>query len=113
MESDELLDGELRSFGGLDKIRSVVMRWNLDLATILKCRATPGLREPHDLALGIGGRETKRIEPYDDGCIRRDRATVSHRVPRVRERTRTVGDRLIDVVADLDEQRAVAEGADP
>jgi len=113
MQGDELIDGELRSLSGLDKIRSVVMRWNLDLATTLKCRATLGLREPHDLALRIGGRETKRIEPHDDGCIRGDRATVSHRVPRVRERASTSRDRIIDLVAELDEQRRVAEGADP
>src|SRR6266568_4998879 len=81
MQGDELIDGELRSLSGLDKIRSVVMRWNLDLATTLKCRATLGLREPHDLALRIGGRETKRIEPHDDGCIRGNGATFTLALP--------------------------------
>jgi len=38
---------------------------------------------------------------------------VTLRVPRLRERTRTVCDRLVDVVAELDEERALAERADP
>jgi len=34
---------------------------------------------------------------------------VTEGIPRVRERAATVRDRLIDLVAELDEERAVAE----
>jgi hypothetical protein len=38
---------------------------------------------------------------------------VTERIPAVRERAGAIRDRLIDVVAELDEERAVAESADP
>ena len=38
---------------------------------------------------------------------------MARRVPRIREDASAIRDRLVDVVAELDEERAVTEGADP
>ena len=112
MESDELVDRKPRPFRRLEQVRTVVPRRDLDLTTIFDREATLGLREPHDFALGVAWRDAKRIEPHDDGCVRRHRATLAERVPRIRERTSAPRDRVIDVITELDEERAVAEGTD-
>ena len=114
MQGDELVDGELGPFGRLAKIRTVVMRRDLDIATTFYGGTNlRGFCEPHDLTLGVGRSDPQRIEPRDDGRIGRDSATVTERVPRIRERAGAIRDRLIDVVAELDEERPVAERADP
>lgn len=89
------------------------MRRDLDLTTIFDRDGAFGLREPQDLSLGVGWRETEGVEPHDDRRVCRDRASMTLRVPRIRERTGTRGNRVIDLVAELDKERAVAEGTDP
>src|SRR5437764_6623547 len=113
MQSDELVDRQLRAIGRLEKIGSVVVRGDLDVAATFDREAARGLRESHDFTLCIRRRDPKRVEPHDDGCVCRHGPTVTQRVPRIGQRTRAVCDRFIDVVAELHEERALAERADP
>jgi hypothetical protein len=71
------------------------------------------IRELSDLALGVGRRETKRIKPHDDRGVRRDRRSMTLRIPRVGERTNAGRERFIDPIAEVDKKRALAERADP
>ena len=68
--------------------------------------------EPQGIALRFGRRQPKRIEAHDHRRVRGHRLTMAERVPGIRERTTSCGESLVDAVAELDEERTVAEGLD-
>src|SRR5207302_1425907 len=68
-------------------------------------------REPQDRRLGGGRCETKRIEAHDHRRVRRDCTPLTRGVPCVGERASADRERVVDPVAELDEERAVAKRA--
>src|SRR5437667_4488178 len=87
VQRDELLDREFRALCGLEEIGSVVMRWNLDLATRFARHIVAGLRQPQDRRLGRRRRQQQRVEAHDDRRVGRNRTPLAPRVPCVGERT--------------------------
>src|SRR5438477_1134967 len=111
MESDQVVHGELRPLGRLEEIRAVVVRWNLDLGTRLNRKAIERFREPEDRRLGGGRCEAKRVEAHDHRRVRRNCTSFTRGVPGVGERASADRERVVDPVAELDEERAVAKRA--
>src|SRR5438132_14428139 len=60
VQRDELLDREFRALCGLEEIGSVVMSWDLDLATRFARHVVEGLRQPQDRRLGRRRRQQQR-----------------------------------------------------
>ena len=112
MEPHELVDRHFRSRGGFVEVRAVVPRGNPHLAAKIAGDWGELSGEPRGLALGVSRRESQRIEARDHRRVRGDRTTVSERLPSIGERTAASGEGVVDAVAQLDEERAVAEGVD-
>ena len=112
MRGDQLVDGETGASRGRLQVRAVVARRDLDRARWDRRDRDRALAEAEGLAFSFARIEPERIEAQDHARVRGNRRSVAGRLPRVRDGAATGHDRLVDAVADLDQERALSELAD-